>query len=92
MSIIESGNVTVMVSDLDQSIRFYVDVLGLKLKNRYGEHWADIEGPGIAIGLHPTNKTIAKGDNLQIGLRVANLKQAVSELQQKGTPRRMEDR
>jgi len=52
MANIKSINVTVMVSNLDRAIQFYTESLGLTLKNRYGAHWADIEGPGIVIGLH----------------------------------------
>ena len=84
MALIQSANVTVMVSDLDAAINFYVDTLGFTLVNRFGEHWADIEGPGIAIGLHPTDKPIAAGTNLQIGLRVQNLAKSVAMLEEKG--------
>jgi len=33
---IEAGNATIMVSDLDQAIRFYTEVLGLRLQYRAG--------------------------------------------------------
>jgi len=84
MTKIQSANVTVMVTDMDTAIKFYTDTLGLKLKNRFGDHWADIEGPGIDIGLHPTDKDINRADNLQIGLKVPDLDQAIIELEQKG--------
>lgn len=81
---IQGANITVMVSDMDIAVKFYTETLGFTLKNRYGDHWADIDGPGIAIGLHPTDKDIKKGDNLQIGLKVPDLDKAISELEQKG--------
>lgn len=81
---IESANVTVMVSNLDTAINFYTEVLGMTLKNRFSEHWADIEGPGISIGLHPTNKKISIGENIQIGLKVPDLERATSELKSRG--------
>lgn len=84
MPLIKSVNVTVMVTDLEAAIRFYVDVLGFTLVNKFAEHWADIEGPGIAIGLHPTEKRESIGNNIQIGLRVDNIDTAVSELTEKG--------
>ena len=84
MIAIQSCNVTVMVNSLDASIKFYTETLGFSLKNRYGEHWADIEGPGISIGLHPNNKEIKVGDNLQIGLKVPDVMKAISELEKKG--------
>ena len=81
---IQGCNVTVMVTKMDNAIKFYTEILGLKLKNRFGDHWADIEGPGIAIGLHPSSNQIERADNLQIGLRVSDLKVAISELEKNG--------
>lgn len=78
------ANVTVMVSDLDRAIEFYTERLGLQLVRRYNNHWADIEGPGITIGLHPTRKIINPGDNMQIGIRVADVQHAQSLLQNSG--------
>ena len=54
MNIIES-NVTVMVKDLDKAIAFYQSI-GLSLKNRWGEHYAMVEAPGVVLGLHPTRE------------------------------------
>src|SRR5215831_5142587 len=52
-----SGNVTVYVTNMDRAVRFYTDVLGLKLAYRFGDHWASVElGKGLTIGLHPTNE------------------------------------
>jgi len=78
-----SSNVTVMITNMDRSVAFYTETLGLKLKNRYGEHWAEVEGPGITLGLHPSTK-INKGDNLSIAFSVKDLNKAVAELEQKG--------
>ena len=61
---ISGGNATVYVSSMDAAVRFYTETLGLKLSNRFGNHWATIEaGPsywttdhvlaGLVIGLHP---------------------------------------
>ncbi|MBK9985229.1 MAG: VOC family protein [Saprospiraceae bacterium] len=49
-------NLTIMVRNMDQSIAFYTDVLGFKIIRRYGNHYAQIEAPGIIIGLHPSEK------------------------------------
>ncbi|MDH3247133.1 MAG: VOC family protein [Saprospiraceae bacterium] len=83
---IKSANVTVMISDMDASIKFYTEVLGFQLVNRFGDHWADVQGPGISIGLHPTSADQARANNLQIGLRVDNLEQSVSTLKNLGVP------
>jgi catechol 2,3-dioxygenase-like lactoylglutathione lyase family enzyme len=51
-----SGNVTIYVTDMDRSVRFYTETLGLKLAYRFGDHWASVEiGKGLTIGLHPTD-------------------------------------
>ena len=61
---ISGGNATVYVSNMDAAVRFYTENLGLKLTNRFGNHWATIEagpsywttdevGAGLVIGLHP---------------------------------------
>ncbi len=88
---IESSNVTIMVSNMDKAILFYTETLGLKLGNRYGDHWADIEGPGISIGLHPASKDLKKGDNLSIGFKVTDIDKSVSELSKKGVIFKLQD-
>ncbi len=77
------SNVTVMISNMDKSVAFYVETLGLKLKSRYDDHWAEVEGPGITIGLHPSSK-INKGDNLSIAFSVKDLDASMKELEGKG--------
>ena len=48
------GNATVYVSDMDTAVRFYSEVLGLKLTNRFGNYWATVQaGKSLVIGLHP---------------------------------------
>jgi catechol 2,3-dioxygenase-like lactoylglutathione lyase family enzyme len=84
MSSILSSNITLMVSDMDTSIKFYTEVLGFTLKNRYGDHWADIEAPGLAIGLHPAHPYVRYGDSMSLGLKVANLAEAMEQLKAKG--------
>jgi predicted enzyme related to lactoylglutathione lyase len=53
---ISGGNATVFVSNMDNAIQFYTEVLGLKLTNRFGNNWATVEaGKGLPIGLHPAS-------------------------------------
>jgi len=89
--IIVNSNVTVMVTNMDAAIKFYTDILELKLKNRYGNYWADIEGPGISIGLHPAGSEVKTGDNLSIGFKVKDLDIAVSAFEQKGVEFKLHD-
>jgi catechol 2,3-dioxygenase-like lactoylglutathione lyase family enzyme len=51
---IYGGNATVYVSNMDNAIRFYTEVLGLPLTNRFGNHFATVQaGKTLAIALHP---------------------------------------
>ena len=75
---------TIMVANMDTAVDFYTKVLGFRLKSRYGNHWASVEGPDLNIGLHPKSDQIKVGDNLQIGLRVTDMEKAVEDLSKKG--------
>jgi len=53
---ITGGNATVYVADMDRAVRFYTEARGLKLTNRFGNHWATVDaGKGLTIGLHPAS-------------------------------------
>jgi catechol 2,3-dioxygenase-like lactoylglutathione lyase family enzyme len=72
---ISGGNATIYVSSMDNAIRFYTDVLGLKLTNRFRNHWATVQaGRTLLIGLHPWSAKYpppgTKG-SVQIGLVVS---------------------
>ncbi|HUO57120.1 MAG TPA: VOC family protein [bacterium] len=45
--------VTIMVDDLDKSVDFYTNVVGLYEDLRFGDNWAEMVMKGITIGLHP---------------------------------------
>ena len=72
---INGGNATVYVSNMDNAIQFYTKVLGLELTNRFGNHWATVQaGKTLVIGLHPWSAKYpppgTKG-SVQIGLVVS---------------------
>ncbi|HVZ80235.1 MAG TPA: VOC family protein [bacterium] len=50
---IKKAYATLMVDDLDRSIDFYTNVLGLVEDLRFGDNWAEMVTKGITIGLHP---------------------------------------
>ena len=87
---LREGNVTVMVSDMNSAIQFYVEKLGLMLKARYSDQFAQVVAPGLTIALHPlTNKGRRAGksqrsEGLSIGLRVDNLERTMKDLEGKG--------
>ena len=72
---ITGGTATIYVSNMDTAIRFYTEVLGLKLTNRFGNHWATVRaGATLVIGLHPcSEKHPPPGTrgSVQIGLIVS---------------------
>jgi catechol 2,3-dioxygenase-like lactoylglutathione lyase family enzyme len=87
---IHGGNTTIYVANIEVSIRFYTETLGLKLRMRAGDKWAEIDaGPGLVIGLHPvepgqTPKPGVQG-SLAIGFNVTqDLDQVVSALARRG--------
>jgi catechol 2,3-dioxygenase-like lactoylglutathione lyase family enzyme len=86
---ITGGNITVMVSNMDAAVRFYTETLGLKLANRYGDHWASVDaGGGLTIGLHPKSAnypTPGTKGSVVIGLAVDEpIQQVVDRLTSTG--------
>ncbi len=75
---------TPMVKDLDKAVRFYTEVLGFKIKERFGNDWASLEGPGIHLGLHPAMGNEIKAGCISIVLTVKDLKKAMEQLKKKG--------
>lgn len=86
--IFTEGNVTVMISNMTRSLKFYTKTLGLKL--RYGPHhgeWAEVKAPGLVIGLHRTyghGPRPGKSESLSIGFTVKSLEKAMALLKKKG--------
>jgi len=86
---ISGGNATVLVSSMDNSVRFYTEVLGLRLAERYGNHWATVDaGRGFTIGLHPASPkypTPGTKGGMMLGLEVDTpIETVVRELKDKG--------
>jgi len=84
---ITQSNVTVMVKDLSRAIAFYTDALGLTLKARYGDGFAEIQAPGLTIGLHPSREQdtgAPRGTALSIGFGVAELEPAIALFKERG--------
>jgi catechol 2,3-dioxygenase-like lactoylglutathione lyase family enzyme len=73
---ITNANITIMTSDLDRSISFYVDVLAFDLMQRYGNHYCQVSAPGIVIGLHPADHKLITSENISIGFTVDDFDEA----------------
>lgn len=85
---INSGNATIMVRDFERAIRFYTETLGLKLKSRAGDHWAEVTSPGLTIGLHPWSPghgpEPGTEGGISIGFEARPIEKAVEALRTKG--------
>jgi predicted enzyme related to lactoylglutathione lyase len=86
---ITGGNATVLVSNMDRAVHFYTQVLGLKLTNRFGDHWATVDaGKGLTIGLHPASpKYPAPGTKggMMLGMEIDDaIDKVVASLSEKG--------
>src|SRR5258705_586583 len=72
------------VSDMDKAIRFYTEVLGLPLKVRFENHWAEVDAGPITIGLHPTGGSKPKKGGGTISLNVKDVESYVADIKSKG--------
>lgn len=79
---INQANVTVNVKDMDASVSFYQSI-GLSVRNRWGNYYAQLTAPGITIGLHPTVSDNLKGSsgNVSIGFTTDNIEETKSSLE-----------
>lgn len=88
MQIKRVGNVILAVKDLDKSLEFYHEIIGLPIKNQR-RSWIDLGTTGALLSLHPASLTAehvgSSIDNgITIGFLVGDVKSAVEELKSKG--------
>ena len=88
MNIKKLGNVILAVKDIDKSLEFYHDFIGLPIKHQR-RSWVDLGTTGGLLSLHPASLTAEhKGSSLDngitIGFLVGDVKSAVEELKAKG--------
>jgi len=86
MNIKRIGNIILEVKDLDASLKFYHEVLGMPIKNER-RNWVDLgQQSGGILSLHPASITTSgsgssKENGILIGLTVGDLASAIDELQ-----------
>lgn len=86
------GNVSVYVSDMTRAITFYTETLGLRLRTRIQDEWAELDaGKGLTIGLHPAHPptTAAPGTAGAINIELTVTKpldEIVQALKLRGVP------
>ncbi|MFB5605700.1 MAG: VOC family protein [Nitrosarchaeum sp.] len=88
MNIKKVGNVILAVKDLDKSLAFYHDLIGLPIK-RQRRSWVDLGTSGALLSLHPASLTAQHiGSSIEngitIGFLVGDVTSAVEELKSKG--------
>ena len=85
MNIKRIGNIILEVKDLDASIKFYHEVLGMPIKNER-RNWVDLgQRSGGMLSLHPASITTShtrstKDNGILIGLTIGDLDSAIEEL------------
>jgi catechol 2,3-dioxygenase-like lactoylglutathione lyase family enzyme len=90
MLTINESNVTLMVKNLDESIKFY-ESIGLTMKNRWENHYAMVETKGITIGLHPTDQKELSSGTLSIGFMVDSITDAMEMLKKNHITFKLDD-
>ena len=88
MNIKRIGNVILAVKDLDTSIKFYHETLGMPIKNER-RNWVDLGTTGAILSLHPASITAPHtgtsiDNGVLIGLTVGDLSSAIDEFRSKG--------
>jgi len=82
------GNVILAVKDIDKSLQFYHEIIGLPIKNQR-RSWVDLGTTGALLSLHPASLTAQHiGSSIEngitIGFLVGDVTSAVEELRAKG--------
>jgi lactoylglutathione lyase len=75
------GLVMIVVRDMERSVAFYRDVLGLKLLLKQN-NWTQFDAGNIIIGLHPDGDEVkvSPTTGMSIGIYVDDMDKAVAEI------------
>ena len=76
---LNDSNVTLLVKDMDASIGFY-ERIGMTLKQRWGAHYAMMNGGGVTLGIHPGGDEHTGSGTVSIGFMVDDIRVAAAEL------------
>jgi predicted enzyme related to lactoylglutathione lyase len=78
------GLVMIVVRDMERSVVFYRDVLGLKLLI-HQDNWSQFDAGNILIGLHPEGDEVkvSPTTGMSIGIYVDDMDQAVVEIRRR---------
>jgi predicted enzyme related to lactoylglutathione lyase len=76
-----SAFVMLVVSNMNRSIAFYRDVMGLTVKNQSPD-WTELEAGGVRIGLHSTTEKlhVKPNESYGIGFYVDDIQRTYKDL------------
>lgn len=83
MSDHEVRQVVLSTDDLDESIRFYADTLGLPVKFRDGGHYAALDGGSITLALATAVDHPLPG-KVTVGIKTADVDAAARAVEESG--------
>ena len=88
MNVKRVGNVILAVKDIDKSVKFYNEIIGLPIKQQR-RAWVDLGSSGALLSLHPASLSAphqgSSIDNgIMVGFLVGDLKSSIEELKSKG--------
>ena len=78
------GAVILLVSDMERSIRFYRDTLGIPIKIK-SKAWTEFFNKDTVLALHPAKKKskMKTGSGMLVGFEVSDLDSTVKKLKEK---------
>ena len=78
------GAVILLVSNMEKSIRFYKDTLGIPIKTK-SKDWTEFFNRDTVLALHPAKKKskIKTGSGMLVGFEVSDLESTVKKLKEK---------
>jgi catechol 2,3-dioxygenase-like lactoylglutathione lyase family enzyme len=82
MALGDLDHVYYWVRDMDASVAFYRDVVGLSLERRDGDEWAEFDAPPVRLALHGT-RDVPPGSGTVV-FRVEDLDAARWTLERRG--------
>ena len=87
MNIKRISNVILAVKNMEESVKFYHDILGMPIKNQRG-NWVDLGQTGAVLSLHPAEQSephsgTSVHNGVLVGLVVGDVQSAIDELKQK---------
>lgn len=84
MQVGKLGLVMIVVSNMDRSVAFYRDVLGLKMLF-HQNNWSQFDAGQMLIGLHPEGEQVkvSPTTGFSLGIYVDDIMKTVSELKRR---------